>query len=148
MKLFEKDTEAMRAAIALGAEVGAVVGSRVYELEEYGGQYEDYSEYPIGFFSDEESARAQMIICIFHQSEWLDETPWGPRPRDEENQTSPLDPWHEARRDWFEAHSFEEIFEWYEREGSNGYDSRDYRINVHVVLGAPALKYELPRAED
>ena len=135
----------MRTAIALGAEVGAVVGSLVYELEEYSGYYDDYAQF--GFFSDEAAARAQMLICIFHQSESLDETPWGPRPKDAEEQTDPLDPWHEARRDWFQSHSFEEISEWYENEGNTAYDASNYRIKVHVISSAPALEYELPKAE-
>lgn len=138
----------MRTAIALGAEVGAIVGSYIYELEASGGSYEDYHEYTVAFFPDEESAQTKMLLCIYEASEFIDETPWGLRPQDEEEQIDPHDSWYLARQAWFQSHSFEEITKWYAEEANKEYSDQDYKINVHTISSTPALEYKLPVAKE
>ena len=140
---FVLDTEAISIAIALGAEVGAIPGSRLYQALVF---WSDYRETSLGYFGNEVGAQNKVMEWAFAQTEWDSDSdmPWGKRPRKNYptgavNLGHDLVEWNSARKEWFTNNSFENILEWF-NEAEFG-ENANIEIVVHVVDFSRPIEY-------
>ena len=142
---FVLDTEAISIAIALGAEVGAIPGSRLYQALVSEGLWSDYRETSLGYFGDEVGAQNKVMEWAFAQTEWdLDDLPWGKRPRKNYpsgavNLGHDLVEWNAARKEWFTSNSFKNILDWF-NEAEIG-ENANIKIVAHVVDFSRPIEY-------
>lgn len=143
---FVLDTEAISIAIALGAEVGAIPGSRLYQALASEGSWSDYRETSLGYFGDEVGAQNKVIEWTFVQTEWdpNSDMPWGKRPRENYpsgvvNLGHDLVEWNAARKEWFTNNSFENILEWFNKAEIG--ESAQVEVVAHVVDFSKPIEY-------
>lgn len=150
---FAEDTEHISVAIALGAEIGAIEGSFIYEvLLITMSPKEIRSVASHGYYGDMIGAQNAAIDWMFTQTEWFtDLTPWGKRPRATHPSGAPnvsddLVVWNAARKEWFRSKTYEEISKWYEEDvGLVTFLNPKAHVKIvsHVVKFSKPIEYPI-----
>ena len=150
MEMFKEETEAIRVAIALGAEVPVIAGSTLYEVRSSYSDYDEYTQDALAFYSTEKEAENHILDLYYTQySMSVKNAPWGQRTESKDGRLNlPIWDWYLARKTWFESHSFKEISDFFENKatyGSAGFRQTDLEIVKHEVSSfSDKVEYALP----
>ena len=151
MKMFEEETEAIRVAIALGAEVPVIAGSTLYEVRSSYSNYDEYTQDSLAFYSTEKEAENHILDLYYKEySMSARNAPWGSRSETKDGMRLilPIWDWYLARKVWFESHSFKEISDFFENKAiyaKADFSRTDLEIVKHEVSTfASKVEYALP----
>ena len=154
MANFADEIEVMGTAIALGAEIPAVPGSTVYELQSFGGSYDEYHERVLGLYASQKDATNAMRKTFYEvYSMEITNAPWGKR-LEKEVKDKVLSPqeWYVAKQKWFESHTLKYIAGWFEKKADFWDDPYYGHYSLRIVKRNVALSqskyvYSLPSAD-